>query len=116
MGPAGHLINEGFANTKNGGSIPPNVLDEDVPTDMLKFGNNSANDPYTKRCKEAGLKIHPARFPAVLPEFFIKMLTECEDLVVDPFAGSNTTGMVAERLERRWLAIEMNESYLKASK
>lgn len=114
--PAGHLINESFASTSNGGSIPPNVLDENTPSDLLKFGNNAANDPYTKRCKEAGIKIHPARFPAVLPEFFIKMLTDAEDIVVDPFAGSNTTGMVAERLGRRWIAIDQDESYLEASK
>lgn len=113
--PAGHVINESFANTEHGGSIPPNVIDEDTPSDLLKFGNNSANDPYTKRCKAAGIKIHPARFPAVLPEFFIKLLTDYDDLVVDPFAGSNTTGMVAEALERRWLAFELNDSYVEAS-
>lgn len=114
--PAGHAINEGFAETSAGGSIPPNVLDESTPTDLLKFGNNAANDPYTIRCKKAGVKIHPARFPAVLPEFFIKMLTHYDDVVLDPFAGSNTTGMVAEKLERRWLASELDASYLDASK
>lgn len=114
--PGGHMINEGFASTAHGGSIPPNVIDEDTPSDLLKFGNNSANDPYTLRCKEAGIKIHPARFPAVLPEFFIKMLTDYNDIVVDPFAGSNTTGMVAEQLGRRWIAIDMSSEYLDASK
>lgn len=114
--PGGHIINEGFANADQGGSIPPNVIDEDTPSDLLKFGNNAANDPYTLRCKEAGIKIHPARFPAVLPEFFIKMLTDYDDVVVDPFAGSNTTGMVAEALERRWLAFELDQTYLEASK
>ncbi len=62
--PGGYAINEGFANIDAGGSIPPNVIDEDTPTDMLKFGNNAANDVYTKKCKEAGIKIHPARFPS----------------------------------------------------
>jgi site-specific DNA-methyltransferase (cytosine-N4-specific) len=114
--PAGHVINESFANTEHGGSIPPNVIDDDTPSDLLKFGNNAANDPYTKRCKEAGLKIHPARFPAVLPEFFVKLLTDYDDLVVDPFAGSNTTGMVAEALDRRWLGFELDESYIDASR
>lgn len=56
------------------------------------------------------------RFPHGLPEFFIKFLTEPGDLVVDPFAGSNITGEVAERLERHWLAFEMIEEYLEASK
>ena len=83
---------------------------------MLKFGNNAANDPYTIRCKQANIRLHPARFPAALPEFFIKLLTEKGDLVVDPFAGSNTTGAVAEKLNRRWIAIENIESYLAASK
>ncbi len=114
--PAGHMINEGFASTEHGGSIPPNVIDDGTPSDLLRFGNNAANDPYTLRCKESGMKIHPARFPAVLPEFFIKMLTDDNDIVVDPFAGSNTTGMVAEQLGRRWISIDQSLEYLEASK
>ncbi len=114
--PAGHVINESFASTEHGGSIPPNVIDDDTPSDLLKFGNNAANDPYTMRCKAAGVPIHPARFPPVLPEFFIKLLTDYDDVVLDPFAGSNTTGMVAEALERRWIAFELDRSYLEASK
>ena len=61
------------------------------------------------------MKIHPARFPAALPDFFIKLLTEPGDLVVDPFAGSNTTGAVSEALARRWLAVDQIEEYLRAS-
>lgn len=82
---------------------------------MLKMGNNSASDSYMKQCKESGIKIHPARFPALLPKFFIKLLTDPGDLVVDPFAGSNTTGAVAESLKRRWIASEAVEEYLRAS-
>ncbi len=114
--PSGHVIRSGFDKIEAGGSIPPNVIEEDTPADMLRFGNNSANDLYTKRCKEAGIKIHPARFPAALPDFFIRMLTDESDIVVDPFAGSNTTGMVAEQLARRWIAIEQSKEYLQASK
>ena len=100
-----------------GGSIPPNVIEDNLlPLDMLKFGNNAANDQYTMRCKDAGIKIHPARFPAALPDFFIKMLTDVGDIVLDPFAGSNTTGSVAESLAHRWFAIEAVEEYLVASK
>lgn len=114
--PSGHLIKASFATDAAGGAIPSNVLgDDDAPTDMLKFGNNAANDAYTLRCREAGLKIHPARFPAALPEFFVKLLTDPDDLILDPFAGSNTTGAVAERLERRWLAVDQVEEYLRAS-
>jgi site-specific DNA-methyltransferase (cytosine-N4-specific) len=114
--PSGHNIKPGFSQVTPGGSIPPNVVEDELPTDMLKFGNNAANDAYTERCKESGIKIHPARFPAALPEFFIKLLTEEQDLVLDPFAGSNTTGAVAETLGRRWIAIEKVQPYLEASK
>jgi DNA modification methylase len=114
--PSGHNINASFDKIKNGGSIPPNVLEDQTSNDMLVLGNNSANDGYTMRCKEAGVKIHPARFPPTLPEFFIKLLTDEGDVVVDPFAGSNTAGYVAEQLGRRWLAMELVEEYLETSK
>ena len=114
--PSGHNIKPSFSDIDAGGSIPTNVVEEDIPAEMLKFGNNAANDLYTIRCKQEGIKLHPARFPAALPEFFIKFLTDKNDLVLDPFAGSNTTGAVAEKLNRRWIAIENVESYLVASK
>lgn len=114
--PSGHNIRSSFDKVDAGGSIPRNVVEEELPIDLLRFGNNSANDLYTKRCKEAGIKIHPARFPSVLPEFFIKMLTDLYDIVLDPFAGSNTLGMVAEGLNRRWISIEENKEYLEVSK
>jgi site-specific DNA-methyltransferase (cytosine-N4-specific) len=113
--PSGHNIKSSFDKIGAGGAIPPNVF-EDGPDDFLKFGNNSANDNYTLRCKEAGIKIHPARFPAALPDFFIRFLTDEGDVVLDPFAGSNTTGAVAEKLNRRWIVTETVEEYLAASK
>jgi site-specific DNA-methyltransferase (cytosine-N4-specific) len=116
--PSGHVIRQSFKKISAGGSIPSNVTEAsfpELPETMLAMGNNSANDLYIKRCKEAGIKIHPARFPALLPKFFVKMLTEPGDLVLDPFAGSNTTGAVCEELDRRWIASEAVEEYLKAS-
>lgn len=113
--PSGHVINSSFDKVETGGSISANVID-DTTDSFLVFGNNSANDKYTKRCKDAGMKIHPARFPPTLPEFFVKLVTDEGDLVVDPFAGSNTTGMVCEYLQRRWIAIENCQEYLDASK
>lgn len=114
--PGGYIIKESFADVNTGGSIPPNVIEEEAVEDMLRFGNNAANDQYTLKCKEAGIKIHPARFPAALPDFFIKLLTDRDDIVLDPFAGSNTMGMVADKLGRKWIAIEQEEEYLRASK
>jgi site-specific DNA-methyltransferase (cytosine-N4-specific) len=113
--PSGHNIKSSFDQLGAGGAIPSNVIEPNVADDLLKFGNNAANDQYTKRCKEAGVKIHPARFPAALPEFFVKLLTEEADIVLDPFAGSNTAGSVSESLGRRWIAMELSDQYLKAS-
>jgi site-specific DNA-methyltransferase (cytosine-N4-specific) len=103
--PSGHAIKTTFAADK-GGSIPPNII---------ACGNNESNSRYIKQSKRNGQKVHPARFPAELPRFFIEFLTEPGELVFDPFAGSNTTGAIAERLGRRWLAIEKDRTYAKDS-
>ena len=111
--PSGHVIRESWKETKSKGAIPSNVLEaEQYPEDILIMGNNAANDRYTLTCKEKGITIHPARFPASLPEFFINLTTEPNDLVVDIFAGSNTTGAVCEKIGRRWLSFELSEEYV----
>jgi len=102
--PSGHVITHKFRD--HGGSIPPNIL---------IFGNNDANGVYMSECQKAGIKPHPARFPIQLPTFFIRYLTEPGDIVLDPFAGSNTTGEAAEREGRRWLAFERKRHYLAGS-
>lgn len=104
--PSEHDIGTESFLTDNGGAIPSNVLE---------FANTSANDPYQEYCRKHELPPHPARMPLGLAEFFIKFLTEPGDLVLDPFAGSNTTGAAAERLERQWLAIEPREDYIRGS-
>ena len=75
--PSGHDISEKFG-TNNGAAIPPN---------LIAIPNTESNSFYLRYCEENGFKPHPARYPAELPEYFIRMLTEPGDLVVDPFAG-----------------------------
>ncbi len=82
----------------------------------LNLANTLAGDPYLAHCREQGLPLHPARMPHDLAAFFIKFLTEARDVVLDPFAGSNTTGAAAEDLKRRWVAIEPNGDYLEGSR
>lgn len=103
--PSGHDIGATFAKD-NGGAIPPN---------LLQIPNSESNGAYLRGCKAMKLEAHPARFPAKLPEFFIRFLTDPGDLVVDIFAGSNTTGSVAEDEGRRWLSFDNRLDYLAAS-
>ncbi len=103
--PSGHDISRGFG-ADNGGAIPPN---------LLSIPNTDSNSFYLRMCKKHNLERHPARFPEELPAFFIKFLTEPGNLVLDIFAGSNTTGVAAERLGRRWLSFDASLEYLRAS-
>ncbi|KAB8319291.1 site-specific DNA-methyltransferase [Tolypothrix campylonemoides VB511288] len=104
--PSGHDISEKFQKD-NKGAIPPN---------LLEIANTESNSAYLRRCKAAGMKPHPARFPQGFAEFFIKFLTDEGDIVLDPFAGSNTTGFVAEILQRQWISFEINEDYIIGSR
>jgi len=103
--PSGHNIGTGFA-TDNGGAIPSN---------LLQLPNSDSSSQYLRLCKDLNIKAHPARFPIKLPKFFIEFLTEPDDLVLDIFAGSNTTGLAAEITRRRWIAFEQEKQYLAAS-
>ena len=103
--PSGHNISNNFM-TPHKGSIPPNVL---------ALPNTESNSHYLHYCMEHNLPPHPARFPSTLPEYFIRMCTDKNDVVMDPFGGSCVTGEVAERLERQWVCCDTVEEYLKGA-
>lgn len=103
--PSGHDISMGFGKD-NGGAIPSN---------LLEFPNTESNGRYLAGCKAANVQGHPARFPGKLPEFFIRFLTDPNDIVLDIFAGSNTTGEVAEAEGRRWIAFDERRDYVASS-
>lgn len=104
--PSGHVLGKSSWSKNNGGAIPPN---------LLQISNSESNSQYLRYCKHVGVKGHPARFPAGLPEFFIKFLTDEGDLVLDIFSGSNTTGQTAEKLRRKWQSFELSQEYVAAS-
>jgi site-specific DNA-methyltransferase (cytosine-N4-specific) len=118
--PSEHSIGEGSFLTDNGGAIPPNVLvppaaDEYAAQAVLPIANTASMNGYHQICRQRGLPRHPALMPELLVEFFVKFLSDPGDLVLDPFAGSNTTGAVAERLGREWIGIEADPTYAEAS-
>ncbi len=98
--PSEHNVSEEFFTKDNNGSIPNNVLIS---------SNTASNSRYQKYCKSNSMTPHPARMPEDIPMFFIKLLTDPDDLVMDPFGGSNTTGAISQQLERRWVTVEADE-------
>ena len=104
--PSGHILGKSSWSKDNGGAIPSN---------LLQISNSESNSQYLRMCKSLGIKGHPARFPQGLPEFFIKFLADENDLVIDIFGGSNTTGQVAEKLNRKWLSFELSQEYVATS-
>jgi len=103
--PSGHDISSKFS-TDNGAAIPPN---------LIALAHTESNSAYIRFCRAKGITPHPARFPAEIPGFFIRMLTDHGDLVVDPFAGSCATGEAAEKTGRRWICCDLVADYLAGS-
>ena len=101
--PSRHGISDQF-QIDNAASIPPN---------LLAIANTESNSQYLRYCRSKGLKPHPARFPENLPEYFVRMMTDKDDLVQDPFARSCVTGEGCEQLAPWWICAELRETYLK---
>ncbi|EAV47469.1 DNA methylase N-4/N-6 [Methylophilales bacterium HTCC2181] len=105
--PSGHKLSKSHFSINHGGSIPPN---------LIVASNAASCGPYFDYCKKYGLKIHPARFPYAIPDYFIRFLTNENDLILDPFAGSSVTGFVAEKNNRKWIAIEKDIDFANGGK
>jgi DNA modification methylase len=102
--PSGHVARK--FQRDNGGAIPPN---------LIEVAHTTSNDGYQQYCRRLGVMAHPARFPRQVPDFFLRFLTRKGDLVLDPFSGSNMTGYIAEKLGRRWLALDREREYVRGS-
>jgi DNA methylase len=117
--PSGFHVKENAFGNDNKGAIAHNLFEMEAIDpgrnvrlpNAFSFANTTSNDHFSCSCRERGIEPHPARMPAGLANFFVQFLTEPGDLVVDPFAGSNTTGFVAELNKRAWLSIEQNGDY-----
>jgi len=65
---------------------------------------------------ENGRAVHPTQKPEKLLEIIITASSNVGDIVLDPFFGTGTTGVVAERLGRKWIGIETSEKYVEVAK
>lgn len=91
-------------NSKVGSGFGKNISnwlnrDKAFPTNVLHLATECSN------------KNHSAAFPEELPEWFIKLFTREGDIVMDPFMGSGTTNIVAQRLRRNSIGIEIVREY-----
>ena len=122
--PSEHNISQASFLTDRGGSIPHNLfemeaMDKDRDPRLpnaFSFSNTQSNDFFLRTCRERNIQLHPARMPEGLASFFVQFLTDPGDLVLDPFAGSNTTGFVSECLGRQWLSIDTKDDYVEQVK
>lgn len=84
-----------------------------IPRNVLSFGHACPDQRrYKQMARAAGLPVHGAPMPLSLASFLVEFMSEPGDLVVDPFGGSFTTGLAAERLGRRWLSTEIMLEYV----
>jgi modification methylase len=69
-----------------------------------------------ERLRVNGEKAHPTQKPEALLYRVIQASSNPGDVVLDPFFGTGTTGVVARRLHRRWIGIERNEGYVELAR
>lgn len=78
-----------------------------IPAEFLKYTRNVWFMPAEND------RSHPAPYPEELPARLIKLYTWRGETVLDPFGGSGSTGVAAERLGRGWILIDVSENYMK---
>jgi site-specific DNA-methyltransferase (cytosine-N4-specific) len=111
--PSEHRVGKTSFLKRHRGAIPPNVLNLTPPNlnNLLVEANTHSTSDYRDYCRANEIDPHPATMPISLARFFINLCTTRGDVVLDPFAGSNTTGVAAERLARQWISIEASRPY-----
>jgi len=97
--------------SKNSKKLTKNGETDVTKEEFIKFANSLWEFPgETKKVN------HPAPFPKELPKRLIKMNTYKEALVLDPFMGSGTTGVVCAELGRKFIGIEIDKEYFELAK
>ena len=103
-----HYFNYDAMKEENGGKQMKDVWDFEEEPEMLEIATTTKNE------KKYGK--HPTQKPVKLLERLIVAASKEEDLILDPFNGSGTTGIVASRMNRKYIGIEIDEDYLELTK
>jgi DNA modification methylase len=105
--PSRHDISDKFQKD-NQGAILPNLVEIANTENLIALVYDAAKQQKSDPIQRVFLKGSPSSSS--------NYLTDEVDIVLDPFAGSNTTGFVAETLQRRWISFEINENYVMESR
>jgi site-specific DNA-methyltransferase (adenine-specific) len=85
-----------------------------IPTNII-HATVKADESYWLARKQTGVN-HRGKYPAMIPDFFIRLMTDPGDVVLEPFNGTGTTTLKAEQLGRRSVGFEVSESNVKLSR
>lgn len=77
------------------------------------FGNALRRDVIESTVESIKGNIHPAVYPEYIIQELIKLLSPKNSIILDPFMGSGTTAVVAKKLERQYIGIEIYDEYVK---
>ncbi len=77
---------------------------------------NGSRDSNIFKFARTGNKIHPTQKPVDLMEYLIEKFTDENEVVLDPFMGSGTTGVACKNLNRNFIGIELDEKYFEIAK
>jgi DNA modification methylase len=83
---------------------------------QIKYYNNGYTHNVINNPVSSGIKGHSATFPVEIPEKLTTFFSKENDLILDTFLGSGTTAVACERLNRRWIGIEISEKYCEIAK
>lgn len=95
--------NKGTHNVNNGSGMNMavrTVSEMARPSNVITLATNTTNVS------------HPATFPIGLPDFFIRLMTEENDIVFDPFMGSGTTALACMKNNRNFFGIDNKQEYV----
>ncbi len=102
------------------GRLSQTDLTRDESRSLSGFGKNVSNwrgrdmvypTNVLHLATECSNKNHSAAFPIALPMWFIRLFTDEEDVVLDPFMGSGTTALACRELNRKYVGIEIKKEY-----